>query len=504
MQTIEILDTTLRDGEQTQGIAFSPSEKLSIAKLLLQDLRIPRIEIASARVSQGELAAVQTIFDWAKTENHVNQIEILGFIDQHKSVDWIKQAGGSIINLLTKGSEKHCKEQLRKTLQEHVADIKDNIAYATSQNVEVNVYLEAWSSGLMENKEFVFSLVEQLQDLPIKRFMLPDTLGILSPIEAGEYVQIMVSKFPNLHFDFHAHNDYGVATANSFMAAQAGAKGVHCTLNGLGERTGNASLFEIEVLLKDKLQLETQVDESCFIRAARMVKAFTNKRIPDNLPIVGKNVFTQTSGIHADGDTKANLYQHLNPKRFGRNTSYALGKMSGKASLQQNLNLLGIELNEEERQAVLQKIITLGDSKTVLSKDDLRFIVADILGSTQYKRLELLDYAIHSSKNLHSTASIRVLFDSKEHLATGSGNGGYDAFMQAIQSITQTYNFVFPKLVDYEIIIPQGGESSALTICHIHWQTDKQEFETIGLHSNQVFASIEATIKMINLCLEEK
>ncbi len=209
-RTIQIMDTTLRDGEQTQGVSFSPDEKVNLAKTLLDSLQVDRIEVASARVSEGEKQAVTDINTWANLEGYPGQVEVLGFVDHTKSVDWIKETGGRVINLLTKGSEKHCHEQLRKTLEQHSDDILQTIEYAQSQGLSVNVYLEDWSNGFNDNRDYVYQLMDRLQHVGINHFMLPDTLGVMSPQEVFDSLSDMCNRYPTLHFDFHPHNDYGL------------------------------------------------------------------------------------------------------------------------------------------------------------------------------------------------------------------------------------------------------------------------------------------------------
>ena len=168
---IEILDTTLRDGEQTSGVSFAPQEKLSIARLLLTELHVDRIEIASARVSEGEFLSVNQVCSWASKQNFIDKIEILGFIDKGISIRWIKEAGGKTINLLCKGSLRHCREQLKKTPEAHIADIKAEIALARENDMRVNIYLEDWSNGMIHSPEYVFTLMDALQDEYIEHFM---------------------------------------------------------------------------------------------------------------------------------------------------------------------------------------------------------------------------------------------------------------------------------------------------------------------------------------------
>jgi len=257
-----ILDTTLRDGEQTQGVSFSPEEKTNIAKALLELVRVDRIEVASARVSEGELAAVSHIIDWARGEGIDERVEVLGFVDHGRSVDWILEAGGRVINLLAKGSEKHCRHQLGKDLGEHVRDVRENIEIAHAKGLAVNLYLEDWSNGYRDSPDYVYRMVDLLVDAGIRHFMLPDTLGVMTPERVFVAMSDMIRRFPGLKFDFHPHNDYGLATANVLAAAQAGAAAVHCTVNCLGERAGNASLAEVAVNLRDQLGMEIGIDET--------------------------------------------------------------------------------------------------------------------------------------------------------------------------------------------------------------------------------------------------
>ncbi|MGZ8196466.1 MAG: homocitrate synthase/isopropylmalate synthase family protein, partial [Methylosarcina sp.] len=401
---IQLMDTTLRDGEQTQGVSFTPAEKVNIAKALLQSLRVDRIEVASARVSAGEKEAVTNINQWARKEGFDGCVEVLGFVDHTRSVDWILETGGNVINLLNKGSEKHCREQLGKTLAQHTADILQTVDYALGKGLKVNVYLEDWSNGHQNSPEYVYALMNSLKESGISHFMLPDTLGVMSPDEVFASFSDMCKRYPTLQFDFHPHNDYGLATANVMAAVRAGAASVHCTVNCLGERAGNASLAEVAVVLRDKMNMKLSIDETHIVRVSNMVENFSGKRVAANAPIVGSDVFTQTAGIHADGDHKGGLYKsRLSPERFSRTRSYALGKMSGKASLKKNLELLEMDLSEENQKKVLARIVSLGDSKQTITTDDLPFIIADVLESKNYQHIKLLNCFITSGLHLDST-----------------------------------------------------------------------------------------------------
>lgn len=502
---IEIMDTTLRDGEQTNGVSFVPHEKLIIARTLLQDLNVDRIEVASARVSDGEKEAVKSICRWAKQVGKLDRVEVLGFVDGTLSLDWINDCGCRNINLLCKGSERHCTYQLKKTLDEHLADIRRSLDYAASLGISVNVYLEDWSNGMKDSPDYVFALVEALKDTGIKRFMLPDTLGVLNPMLMTTFMQQMTARFPNLHFDFHAHNDYDLAVANVMAAVHGGCRGIHTAINGLGERAGNAPLSSVQALLKDHFNAHTNICESKLNDASRLVESYSGIAIPANKPIIGENVFTQVAGVHADGDNKKNLYcNELLPERFGRKREYALGKNSGKANILKNLAELGLELTPEQTRRVTDRIIELGDKKQIVTKEDLPYIVSDVLKhSAPDNKVELLSYMVSTAYGLKPMASVKLQIKGEVYEETAMGNGQYDAFVSAVRRIySERLMRPFPWLVNYTVSIPPGGRTDALVQTTIVWTYNETTYRTRALDADQTEAAIKATIKMLNIIEE--
>ena len=502
---IEIMDTTLRDGEQTSGVSFVPHEKLMIARLLLEELKVDRVEVASARVSDGEFDAVKMICDWAARRSLLHKVEVLGFVDGHTSVDWIKNTGCRVLNLLCKGSLKHCTHQLNKSPDEHIQEISDVVAYASEQGIEVNAYLEDWSNGMKDSPDYVFALVDALQHTTIKRFMLPDTLGVLNPLQVIEFMRKMVKRYPNLHFDFHAHNDYDLAVSNVLAAVLSGAKGLHTTINGLGERAGNAPLASVQAILKDHFNAITNIDESRLNDVSRVVESYSGVIIPANKPIVGENVFTQVAGVHADGDNKNNLYcNDLLPERFGREREYALGKTSGKANIRKNLESLGLELDEDSMRKVTERIIELGDKKELVTKEDLPYIISDVLkheGASN--KVKLKTYFVTLAHGLKPMASLSVDIEGKTYEESSSGDGQYDAFVRALRKIYKiTLGRKFPMLLNYAVSIPPGGRTDAFVQTVITWNYNDKVFRTRGLDADQTEAAIKATIKMLNIIEE--
>jgi D-citramalate synthase len=499
---IEIMDTTLRDGEQTSGVSFSASEKLTIAQILLTEVKVDRIEVASARVSDGEFDAVKKITRWAKSKGLLKKIEVLTFVDGEVSIDWMTKAGAKVMNLLTKGSLNHLKHQLKKTPEQHFAEIKAVFALARKKGIECNVYLEDWSNGMRNSPDYVFQYLDFLATQPVKRIMLPDTLGILKPEEVADFIGQIIPRYPGIHFDFHGHNDYDLGTANVLEAVKAGVQGIHLTVNGMGERAGNAPLASAVAVLHDFMPtVRTGVVEESLYQVSRLVETFSGFRIPVNKPVVGENVFTQTAGIHADGDKKNNLYYNdLMPERFGRKRSYALGKTSGKSNIENNLAQLGIELSDADLKKVTQRIIELGDKKEVVTQSDLPYILSDVLDSNAIDdKVQFVNYVLTHSKDLRPSVTLQVQLAGEIFEEHAQGDGQYDAFMNALRSIYKKQKLQLPMLTDYAVRIPPGGKSDALCETIITWDYKGREFKTRGLDSDQTVAAIKATQKMLNL-----
>ena len=503
---VEIMDSTLRDGEQTSGVSFLPHEKLMMARMLLHDLNVDRIEVASARVSEGEKEAVGMICRYAEKIDRLERVEVLGFIDGGESIDWIASCGCKTANLLAKGSEKHCIQQLHKTPEQHIEEIHEAVRYARSKGITVNLYLEDWSNGMKESPFYVYQLMDALCDSGIRRFMLPDTLGIMNPLQCIEYFRKMVKRYPDAHFDFHAHNDYDLAVSNSLAAVLSGAKGLHVTVNGLGERCGNAPLSSVQVILKDQFNAKTNIREDKLNDISRMVESYSGIAVAPNQPIIGDNVFTQVAGVHADGDKKDNLYCNaLVPERFGRKREYALGKNSGKANIAKNLEELGLELTPEQTRRVTQRITELGDKKEIVTQEDLPFIVSDVLKhDAPEDKVKLVSYVVSTAYGLKPGANVKVEINGQQYEAGATGDGQYDAFVKALRYIYRKYlDRTFPILANYAVTIPPGGRTDALVQTVITWNNNGKLLRTRGLDADQTEAAIKATFKMLNIIENE-
>jgi len=496
------MDTTLRDGEQTSGVSFSMSEKLTITQLLLEELKVDRVEIASARVSEGEFQAVKAITQWADEHNYTGRIEVLSFVDNGVSIEWMVNAGVKVQNLLTKGSLNHLTHQLKKTPEQHFVEIEHVISLAAKHGISTNVYLEDWSNGMRNSPDYVWQYLDFLATQPVKRILLPDTLGVLTPLETFLFISKVREKYPAIHLDFHAHNDYDLGTANVLEAVKAGINGLHLTINGMGERAGNAPMASAIAVLKDFApDVEVQIEESSIYKVSKLVETFSGVRIPSNKPIVGDNVFTQTAGIHADGDNKNNLYfNDLLPERFGRKREYALGKTSGKANIEKNLQELGLKLNDADLKKVTQRVIELGDKKETVTKEDLPYIISDVLDSNMYDQKVVVEsYVLMHSMGLRPSATIMVNIEGERFEENAQGDGQFDAFMKALTKAYNKKKRKLPTLIDYVVRIAPGSSTDALCETIITWETPEKKFLTRGLDSDQTVCAIKATQKMLNI-----
>ncbi len=492
MRNIEIMDTTLRDGEQTPGISYTPDEKLVIAEALLRS-GLDAIEVGSAGVSDGEALAVRKITEWANTHDASEKVEVLGFVDGTKSVDWIVQHGGRVLNLLAKGSEHHCVVQLRKSVESHLVDIERTVEYAIKNGLSVNVYLEDWSQGLRNSKPYVMTLTTGLAKLPIKRVMLCDTLGVLAPEETEVFVRTMRESF-DMPLDFHCHNDYGLAVPNSIAALRCGAGRVHVTVNGIGERAGNTNLATLVVTARDLYEMNSNVKERNLAMLSDLVAGISGIALAPNAPVVGQISATQCCGVHADGDKKGKLYQNrLDPSRFGRKRAYNLGKTAGIASVEANCKELGIEITPEQQRMLLAKIKELGDDKVAVTQADIILLLHEIFGEKE-NGVKLVSYEFSLKKGAPPKVSLELSCNDRKLTAQSEGDGQFDAFIQALRTVWDE----MPELMDYRIGISRKGTSGALTEATITWRSDEKLFTTRAVAPDQLVAAMNATMRMLN------
>jgi len=502
MKRIEVVCVTLRDGLQVPRVRLSVVQKLQVAEFQLRNLAVDRIEVASAHVPDDD-AGMSAITHWAKKQDCLAKVEALGFLDGEKSIAWVHGSGGRVMNLLVKGSEEHCRRQLGCTLAEQLKRVMDVAKAAEKRRMTVNVYLEDWSQGMRQSPEFVFELAWKVCQLNVQRIMLCDTLGVLSPAETKRYVQAMRTLLPKAHLDFHGHNDYGLATANTMAAIEAGVDGVHGSINGLGERAGNAPLEEVIVAIHDHLRADgyrTGVDERRLLDISRLCAAFTRRKVAPNKPIVGDDVRTHTAGVHIDGDLKGELYvSPLRPERFGAEINHALGHLGGRASVKSNLKKLGFDLSGEALEAVIQRVGALSSNRH-LSLADLLSICAEVLEQPELVSVTLSELKVTSHMGWGAYVDATVGYRGQWYTIEGQGTGGFDAFFRTLKKWADERGLVTPELIKFDPDVPTPGDPSALVATVVIWRLPSgQEFMTVGHDADQVMSGIRAAVDALNL-----
>ncbi|MEM4295403.1 MAG: hypothetical protein QXS91_01190 [Candidatus Anstonellales archaeon] len=498
---LELVDTTLRDGEQVYGLSYKAEEKFIIGRFILEKLRIDRLECASA-LTESDKKAVSMLSTFAN--DYLKKpfcVEVLAFLNK-ESIDWAYDAGCRTVNILAKGSKQHLTKQLKLDEKGHKELIEYVFNYAKDREMRVNIYLEDVSYGIQENKDYVYGLLEFLEGLEPNRVMLPDTRGILCPSLVNDLFKPVLKEFSKLIFDFHGHNDYGLALANSIEAANIGFNGIHGTINGMGERTGNTPLEELIVAIKDFTKRRVNAQEKHLYTASLIVQKFSGKSVAFNKPIVGEYAFTHTAGIHADGERKAGLYtSRLSPARFGREKQFSIGKLSGKANIKVVLEELGINISDEEAKVLKEKISTLAGKKLIISEADIIYLLGDIKKDKNITRLiKIHDIGIEK-QNEKYVCKMKMSIKENEEIFEEKQDNLLLCILEIIKKASKKHGFFVPFIDGYEI-----ADNGGLVLTTIKCKSRKGKiFKTYGNDSDLIksFASaIEKAVNYENIALK--
>jgi len=494
-QEIELMDSTLRDGEQTAGVSFNPKEKESIA-FALYEAGIRRIEMASACASSQDMDAIKSTKKAFEKSGYGNPIECLSFITK-PHIDWISESGAKTANLLVKSSTAHVSQLSGKTPDDHISDVLNIIDYAKNSGLEVNAYLEHFSYGIEHSKDYVEKLIDALSSAKINRLMLADTMGLLHPENTKQHIAYITKKYPKIHFDIHAHNDYGLATANTLAAIMSGCRGAHVTINGLGERAGNAPLEAVAVTLKDFCGIET-INEDKLMDLSKLAETLSGIKTEKNHPVIGKNTHIHKAGVHSHG-AEIGLYTNplLEKNRFNKEVSYDLGKLSGHASVFGELEKIGIKNPDQQIVSDLVKEIKkISENKNITTRNDLLLLYLEKTTKNQDGYTLRNIQVKKTCDNTTSLAEAQVTLESGDTAVTESsiGAGGFDAIAKAIGKITSS-NL---RLKDYHVSIPPGDGTSSLVDTSIEWEYKDKTIKTRGIHTDQDIAATLAMLKAIN------
>ena len=504
MKKIIIFDTTLRDGEQSPGASLGTNEKIEIAKQLTR-LGVDVIEAGFPIASPGDL---QSVFEVAKA---VKGPSVCGLArakeaDINCCRDALKLATKPRIHVFLATSKIHMQYKLKKAESEILKQAAYHVEYARKFCDDVEFSPEDASRS---DIDFLCRVVETVIKAGAKTVNIPDTVGYSIPMEFGEIIKTIKTKVPNSNkaiISVHCHNDLGLGVSNSLSAIQNGAEQIECTINGLGERAGNASLEEIVMALntrKDMFKCETSIKTEELYRTSRLVSKLTGIVVQPNKAIVGRNAFSHEAGIHQDGILKKRTtYEIMKPEDVGfGGTRLVLGKHSGKHAFKDRLKKLGVELEEEDLISAFQRFKDLADKKKEVFDEDLLAIVEEELELSSVPEVYTLEsFNIKRGKDVPPQATVKLLKGNKVEEKTSSGDGPVDACYKAIDKITKQ-KF---KLLDYSLKSTTGGKD-ALGEVSIRLKPESgKEVSGRGSSTDIIEASIKAYINALNKFLFAK
>ncbi len=485
-KTVKILDTSLRDGEQTPGVSLTPEQKLQIAKQL-DILGVDYIEAGTAVISEGERRGIKGI------ANEGLKAEISSFARLLKGdIDAAIECDVDTVNLVAPVSDAHIKKKLktdRESLRNRTFEMVD---YVKGHGLKVEISAEDASRA---DTGFLKSFFSDLAAV-VDRLCFCDTVGILYPERTKELFELICGF--NTPVAVHCHNDFGLATVNSVVAVLAGAEVVHVTVNGLGERAGNASLEEVVTALELLYGMKTNIVKSKLYETSRLVSNLTKVLVASNKPLVGDNVFTHESGMHVHGTlADTTLYEPMDPGIVGRKRRFAFGKHTGTASVKMALEEQGIQADKEQMGVILAKVKELGDKGKLVTDADFQAVVDNVLSIERGEKIKLVDLSVVSGKNVYPTASIRLEIDGEDVVEAAVGVGPVDAAINALKKGIRGMEMADLRLEEYHVDAITGGADALVNVV-VKMSRRDRTITASGVSEDIVLASLYALINGVN------
>ncbi len=495
-ERIDIFDTTLRDGEQSPGCSMNLEEKLRVAQALAT-MGVDIIEAGFPIASPGDFEAVHRI----ASEVEGPRIAALARAnpkDIERAAEAIRPAGDrGRIHTFIATSPIHMQAKLRMDPEEVLKRAVEAVKQA--RNLAPEVEFSAEDAGRSE-MDFLCRVVEATIDAGARVINIPDTVGYMTPEEFGARIRTIRERVPNSDravFSVHCHNDLGLAVANSLAAIENGARQVECTINGLGERAGNASLEEIVMILRtrcDRYDLETGIDTTRIVPVSRLVSQITGMPVQPNKAIVGANAFAHEAGIHQDGVLKHHkTYEIMTPESVGWATNrMVLGKHSGRAALKSRYAELGIKLDREQLDLVFERFKILADKKKEIFDEDLISIL-EHTEAVESERIKLVSLHVASGTGDTPVAAVELEINGELHKATSEGDGPVDATFKAINSLVEPHG----KLLLYSVNAITSGTDAQGEVT-VRLQNDGRIVNGQGKDTDIIVASAKALISALN------
>lgn len=499
-KTIKIFDTTLRDGEQSPGCSMNLQEKIQMAKQL-ELLKVDIIEAGFAIASEGDFTSVREI---AKTIKDCTVASLARTLPKDIDYAWdaVKYAANPRIHTFIATSDIHMKYKLKMKPDEVIERAVNMVKYAKKYCGDIEFSAE---DGTRSDPEFLAKLFEQVINAGATVINIPDTVGYTTPEEYYEFITKIREKTSNMHkaeISVHCHNDLGMAVANTLAAARAGATQFECTINGIGERAGNAALEEVVMAIstrKDIIDLDCNIDTTQIMRTSKLLSAITGVHVQPNKAIVGANAFAHESGIHQHGVLEErSTYEIMTPESVGLTTNkMVLGKHSGKHAFKERLSSLGYRLSEDELTKAFKKFKDLADKKKVVYNRDIEAIVTGGIIHIP-ETYELKSFVINSGNVITSTASVALKIHEELAEEASTGDGPVDAAFKAIEKIVG----IDLALEDYGLhSVTEGKDAQGEAIVKISY--DGNIYRGRGLSTDIVEASIKAYLSAVNKIADE-
>ena len=489
---IQIFDTTLRDGEQTPGVSLTTEDKIEIARQLSK-LGVDVIEAGSPMSSEGEKRVVKEL---AKAGL---EAEICGLARATKSdIDDAIDCDVDVVHVFIPTSPVQMKYAVNMTPAQVLAATFDHVEYAKKHGVKCEF---SPMDATRSEPKFLKQVCQAAEKAKADMLNIPDTVGIMIPKTMGKLIEDIRTavKTP---ISVHCHDDFGMAVANSLAAVEAGATQVHSTINGLGERAGNASLEEVVMALHMIYKLKTGINSRLLYSTSRMVATLTGVFVQANKAIVGENAFAHESGIHTRGVTvKPLTFEPIKPELVGRTRKLVAGKLAGTRGIKAELEEIGIHPTDDQLKEIVQRVKELGDKGKMVTDADLLALTSAVMGEViaEEKIVDLCDMAVVTGIKVIPTASVRLVLDGKEYIAAETGVGPVDSVLKAIQKLTS--NLAKIRLNEYRLEAITGGSNA---VAEVVIKVEDEYGHIVSARAARediVMASVEAMINGINKCL---
>ncbi len=484
---VKFLDTTLRDGEQTPGVSLVPENKLRIAQRL-DELGVDIIEAGFAAVSEGEMEAVSLI---AK-QGLKAQISSAGR-GTKSDIDAVVKSGASTLSMIIPTSDLHIECKLHKTRQQILDAVGECTTYAKDHGLVVEFLAE---DATRSDFAYLTKAFQVAIEAGVDRVTACDTVGILTPERSAEFFSKLKEKI-KIPVGVHCHNDFGMAVANSVAALGAGAAEVHATINGLGERAGNASLEEIVLTLRSLYKLDLNIKTELIYGTSQLVSRLTGVYVQPNKAIVGENAFTHESGIHTQGMLANPLtYEPIAPELVGATRRISAGKHSGSHAVKAALEDMGLRPSEEQFKEVFQRIKNLGDKGKAVMDADVLAIAENVMGLSKEKAIQLEEMTFVGGDKVTATASVRLRLNGKDVWGTAVGVGPVDA---AINAVKDAIAEVEPIVLEQYMVKAITGGTDAMVEVVVRMRKGDRAVTAMGVREDIVKASMEAVLSAMNV-----